>query len=307
MNTFGLQIIGVYVPAGRISNFQFKEKFEMDDAFIRDKIGFTSVARMAKDEGTTRLCLKAFDDLKAKTGIEPGQIQCVAVVTQNPDTNVPHTSALLHGALGLPESCACFDISLACSGYVYGLSLIQSFMAANGLECGLLFTADPYSKIINPEDKNTTLLFGDAATVTLIGPAPVYRTGRFNFGTIGREAGELTVTDCLTMNGRAIYNFAARYVPADIRTLAKKNGLELAQIDRFVLHQGSKFLIDTLAKLLGVSRDKVPFAAAEYGNTVSSSIPLILEPEFRDASAKRILISGFGAGLSWASTILEKT
>ena len=89
--------------------------------------------------------------------------------------------------------------------------------------------------------------------------------------------------------------------------MVKKHGLELAQIDRFVFHQGSKFLIDTLAKLLAVSRDKMPFAAAEYGNTVSSSIPLILEQELRDASAQRILISGFGAGLSWGSTILEKT
>lgn len=306
MSSLGIQAIGVHIPAQRISNFQFKQKFEMDDAFITDKIGFISLALMEKGEGTTQICLKAHEDLKGKIQFELSQIQCLVVVTQNPDKNIPHTSALLHGALGLPETCACFDISLACSGYVYGLSLIQSFMASNKMTCGLLFTADPYSKIINPNDKNTALLFGDAATVTLIGPSPKYRTGEFNFGTIGRESGELTVTNCLTMNGRAIYNFAGRYVPADVRALVKKHGLELEQIDRFVFHQGSKFLIDTLAKLLGVSREKMPFAAAEYGNTVSSSIPIILEKELRDFRDERILISGFGAGLSWASTILTK-
>ncbi len=291
----GIQTIGVYIPAGRISNFQFKEKFEIDDAFITDKIGFTSVAVMAPEEGTTQLCLKALADLQGREPVALNEIECLVVVTQNPDTNIPHTSALLHGALGLPTSCACFDVSLACSGYVYGLSLIQSFMAANGMTKGLLFTADPYSKVIDRNDKNTTLLFGDAGTVTLIGPEPKYVSGAFNFGTVGKDAKELTVENCLTMNGRAIYNFAGRHVPADVRALAKKYGLELDQIDRFVFHQGSKFLIDTLAKLLGVSRDKMPFGAAEYGNTVSSSIPILLGKELATRAANRILSSTLGS------------
>jgi 3-oxoacyl-[acyl-carrier-protein] synthase-3 len=302
----GIQAIGVYIPAGRISNFEFKERFEIDDAFIRDKIGFTSVAVVAPDEGTNQLCLKALTDLQSRVTLALNEIECLVVVTQNPDTNIPHTSAMLHGALGLPTSCACFDVSLACSGYVYGLSLIQSFMASNGLKKGLLFTADPYSKVIDRNDKNTTLLFGDAGTVTLVGPEPKYVSGAFNFGTIGKDANELTVGTCLTMNGRAIYNFAGRHVPPDVRALVKKYDLELGQIDRFVFHQGSKFLIDTLAKLLGVNRDKMPFAAAEYGNTVSSSIPILLQKELATGEANRILISGFGAGLSWGSTILTK-
>ncbi|QHT69583.1 ketoacyl-ACP synthase III [Rhodocytophaga rosea] len=303
----GIQEIASYIPSGRSSNYAKKELFEIDDAFIEDKIGVKQVAVKDSQEDTSDLCVKAFNKLQQKTGLNTSDVECVIVVTQNPDTNIPHTSAIIHGQLGLPEQCACFDISLGCSGFVYGLSIIQSLMESNSFTKGLLFTADPYSKIINANDKNTALLFGDAATVTLISNNPVLITGKFNMGTIGKDNKELICNNNeLSMNGRAIFNFAARYVPADIKALLEKNNKQMEDIDVFIFHQGSKYIVDTLTKRLNLPKDKVPFDIMNYGNTVSSSIPIIIEQKLQDKSYTNIVISGFGVGLSWASTILTR-
>jgi 3-oxoacyl-[acyl-carrier-protein] synthase-3 len=179
-------------------------------------------------------------------------------------------------------------------------------MAANGMKKGLLFTADPYSKIIDPNDKNTTLLFGDAAAVTLISDRPKLVSGAFTFGTIGNDHEKLICNDgILFMNGRAVFNFAAKIVPDDIRQVVAKNGLTLESVDRFLLHQGSKIIVETIADKLPIPREKAPYATYDYGNTVSSTLPILLVDELA-GNARTIVICGFGVGLSWASGILKR-
>lgn len=308
MSALGIKGIGTYIPAGRAANSERIADFEIDETFLEQKLGVVTRSIKAAAESTTDLCLQSFADLQSKGGPNLSEIDCVIVVTQNPEVRIPHVSAVIHGRLGLKESCACFDISLGCSGYVYGLATIQAFMQTHGYQTGLLFTADPYSPIIDSSDKNTSLLFGDAATVTWIGTDPLFTTGRFTFGTIGRDHAELTCgsNGQLFMNGRAVFNFAAHYVPADIRKLASLNEVALEDIDRFVFHQGSKYIIDTLTRLLRLPVNRVALDLREYGNTVSSSIPLILQRELSQSENQRIALCGFGAGLSWASTLLTR-
>jgi len=302
----GIQEIGTYIPAARIDNRQRMERFEVDEAFLLEKTGMTELAVKGDNEETSDLCCRAFEDLVEKSGLSVDEIECLVVCTQNPDgKGLPHTSAVVHGKLNLPKTCAAFDISLGCSGFVYGLSIIQAFMQANGMTKGVLMTADPYSKILDQNDKNTSLLFGDAATATLISDQPKWLTGRFKFGTSGQEGEAIKVNPeagALSMNGRAVFSFSATVVPNNIKDMLTLNGLELADIDLFALHQGSRFIVDTLKKRLGLPEDRAPFVATEYGNTVSSSIPLILcgVPK----SCGRIVIAGFGVGLSWGSTVL---
>jgi 3-oxoacyl-[acyl-carrier-protein] synthase III len=302
----GIVSIGTYIPAGRINNLRRMEQFGVDKAFLSEKTGMLRLAVKAENEETSDLCCKAFDDLRVKTKIRPENLECIVVCTQNPDSHgMPHTSAIVHAKLKLPESCAAFDISMGCSGFVYGLSVIQAFMLANGYRNGVLFTADPYSKVIDDSDKNTSLLFGDGATATLIGGAPVWRSGKFLFRSYGQERDSIQVqhkTGKLAMNGRAVFSFSASKVPENITAMLALNGLALENIDCFALHQGSRYIIDTLQKRLGVDEEKVPFVAADYGNTVSSSIPLILGQISIDL--KIIVIAGFGVGLSCASTVL---
>ncbi|MCI0732558.1 MAG: ketoacyl-ACP synthase III [Methylococcaceae bacterium] len=303
----GIESIGTYIPAGRIDNRQRMAQFDVDEAFLLEKTGVLRNAIKAAEEDTSDLCCKAFYDVQRKTSVQPEQVECVVVCTQNPDRlGLPHTSAIVHAKLGLSDTCAVFDVSLGCSGFVYGLSVIQAFMQANAFRKGILFTADPYSKIVDANDKNTSLLFGDGATATLISDTPVWMSGKFLFGSRGTESSSIQIekeSGRLSMNGRAVFSFSATAVPRNIEAMLAANNLVTKDIDLFVLHQGSRYIVDTIRKKLGIEERKVPFMAADYGNTVSSSIPLILsDPQHK--ACKTVVISGFGVGLSWASTVL---
>lgn len=306
----GILALGSYIPSAFESNLEKKLIFGTDDDFILNKVGVEKVSRKRPDEETSDMCVKAFEALIAKSGLDPSEIECIAVCTQNPDGNgIPHTSAIVHGKIKAPDSCAAFDISLGCSGYVYSLSIVKSFMEANGFKKGVLFTADPYSKTINPGDKNTALLFGDAATATLLGPAGdgAWMPVRFIFASRGSEWEALkNSSGALEMNGRAVFNFSATAVPAQIKELLARSGFSEADIDLFIFHQGSKYIVDTLKKRMQLNEAKVPLMLAGQGNTVSSSIPLVLERRMDDAALKRVILSGFGVGLSWASCLLER-
>ncbi|HNW83422.1 MAG TPA: ketoacyl-ACP synthase III [bacterium] len=306
--SLGIEAIGVYIPGGREDNLSRQEKFGLKGGFLGEKIGVFKKAFRDRYDDCSDLCVKAFNALQLKTGVDKNEIEVIIVVTQNPDTRLPHAGALVHSKLNLLSTCASFDVSLGCSGFVYGLSVISSFMKDNGFKKGILFTSDPYSKIIDSEDRNTALLFGDGATATLISDNPVLVPGIFSFGTLGSKAGEIClINGKLFMNGQAVVKFVKRYIPEDIRNNIAENGLSIDQIDRFILHQESKFIVDIITEDLGVDRSKVPFDIWEYGNTVSSSIPIILEKEMMIDENSIFLLSGFGVGLSWASCVLKRT
>ena len=304
----GIEAIACEIPEHRISNLERAQQFGTSVPFLREKIGVVEIARKRVEHETSDLCVAAAQRLFNSDVVTPDDVDCAAVVTQNPDGHgLPHVAAIVHGKLGLSERCATFDISLGCSGYVQALSMVSAFMAANGMRRGLLFTADPYSKVIDDSDRDTALLFGDAATVTLLSAEPAWRLGRFDFGTRGEMSEALSVNEFgkLCMNGRTVFTFSATSVPPSIARTLERNGLTLADIDRVILHQGSKYIVDTVGQRIGAA-DKTCFYAANYGNTVSSSIPIILSQELAE-SDRRVLISGFGVGLSWATTILERT
>ncbi|MNF62283.1 3-oxoacyl-[acyl-carrier-protein] synthase 3 [compost metagenome] len=231
------------------------------------------------------------------------------VVTQNGDAEgLPHTAAIVQDKLGLPTHVAAFDISLGCSGYVYGLYAIKGFMEATGLKNGLLITADPYSKIVDPEDRNTTMLFGDAATATWMGENPIWQLGKSKFGTDGSGAPHLKVTDgVFFMNGRQVFNFALLKVPAHLHELLDESHLQASDIDAFCIHQGSAAIVDAVARRFEEGEpEKFVKDMLETGNTVSSSIPLLLQNHVFDSKWTRVAISGFGVGLSWGSAILYR-
>lgn len=305
----GVTDIASYVPAAALSNLERAGLAGKTPDFITDKVGFRHVARKAPAEETSDLCVRAFEALCAKGPLEKSAIDCLIVCTQNPDGHgLPHTSAVLHAKLGLADSVAAFDISLGCSGFVYGLSIATAFMQANGLGHGLLFTADPYSKIIAPGDYDTDLLFGDAAAVTYLTQDPVYRVLKSRFasdGKLGHSIQVLGDTGRLSMLGSNVFKFTMTVVPDQIEACLKDNGLSKIDVDLYLFHQGSKFIVDNLGRKLGLSAERAPFEAAELGNTVSSTLPLMLESRIK-SGPKRILLSGFGVGLSWGTTMLER-
>lgn len=304
----GIRAIASYLPPGRVSNIDRRDAAGKDEAFIRDKIGFEQLARREPDQETSDLCVSAYAGRKDWPGFDPALVDCLVVCTQNPDAHgLPHTSAVVHRKLGLGQQVACFDISLGCSGYVYGLSVVTAFMAANGLRSGLLFTADPYSKILDSEDWDTELLFGDAATVTWLAEQPVYRCRPALFGSDGAMGHSIAVAEVggqLRMLGSNVFKFSMTAVPAQVQAYLAREGLAPQDVDLFLFHQGSRFIVDNLARKLDLPPEKAPFEASQTGNTVSSSLPLMLQGRM-DAPPRRILLSGFGVGLSWATMLLE--
>ena len=303
----GIKRIGVYIPNKKIRNLEKLQLHNVDEDFINDKIGILSVARKETSETTSDLCALAFKDLKNHLNLHK-VIDCICVCTQNGDYTLPHTSAILHSKLRLSKNCAAFDISLGCSGYVYSLQLMKSFMEINDFKNGLVFTCDPYSSIINPEDRNTDLLFGDAATVTLVGEYPVYEIGKAAYRTDGDKYDTLIKEQgsFLYMNGREIFNFVLRNVPENILRCLELNSLSQKDVDLFLLHQASKFITDNVSKRMNLDLEKVPFSIQEYGNTVSSTIPILLRDYLENEQLKTILLSAFGVGLSIGSLILRR-
>ncbi|WP_317847101.1 ketoacyl-ACP synthase III [Pseudomonas sp. HTZ2] len=308
----GIKSIASYVPVEGVDNYAQGAKFGKDQDFIFGKIGSTFLPRKDASQETSDLCVEAAKALfAANPRFDPASIEALIVVTQNGDAEgLPHTAAIVQQKLGLPTHIAAFDISLGCSGYVYGIYALKGFMEAAGLKNGLLITADPYSKIVDPEDRNTTMLFGDAATATWMGEDATWQLGKSLFGSDGAGAEHLRTTDGkFFMNGRQVYNFALVKVPAHLQQLLEASGLHADDIDLYCLHQGSAAIVDAVSQRFneGKQREKFVKDMAETGNTVSSSIPLLLEKYVLDSHCKRVALSGFGVGLSWGSAILERT
>lgn len=305
----GINEIGCYIPSQKQNNQEQQERFDLEENFLAEKLGVLKTSIKAQDEETSDLCVNAFNDLQQRLGEDISTLDCLIVCTQNPDGHgIPHTSAVVHKKLELNEDCAVFDISLGCSGYVYGLAVIEALMKAQGFTKGVLFTADPYSKIVDTTDKNTCLLFGDAATATLISDKPVLESIGYKMATKGSGGNALhNNNEKLVMNGRAVFSFALTEIPKQVKALIDEKELTLDDIDLFLLHQGSKFMIEKLTERLGDIKARAPFDIEEHGNTVSSSIPLLLQGYLEQPSKKNILLSGFGVGLSWASAIFKRT
>ncbi|MBV6287951.1 ketoacyl-ACP synthase III [Pseudomonas aegrilactucae] len=309
----GIKSIASYVPVEGLNNYAQGAKFGKDQDFILGKIGSTFLPRKDAGQETSDLCVEAAKALfAANPSLSLESIDALIVVTQNGDAEgLPHTAAIVQHKLGLPTHVAAFDISLGCSGYVYGIYAMKGFMEAAGLKNGLLITADPYSKIVDPEDRNTTMLFGDAATATWMGEGAAWQLGKSSFGTDGGGAEHLKVSDgVFFMNGRQVFNFALLKVPAHLRQLLEASRLGADDIDLFCIHQGSAAIVDAVARRFEEDKsetaEKFVKDMVETGNTVSSSIPLLLERHVLGSSHKRVALSGFGVGLSWGSAIIER-
>ncbi|WP_313290426.1 ketoacyl-ACP synthase III [Stutzerimonas nitrititolerans] len=304
----GIKAIASFIPDNTLDNLEQGRSFGESEEFIREKIGATRLARMTDGMETSDMAVGAINALFSQTGLKLEQVEALVVVTQNPDGHgLPHTSAIVQSKAGLPTNIAAFDVSLGCSGYVYGLAIIKGLMATTGMKNGILVTADPYSKVIDPKDRVTTLLFGDAATATWIGQDPLYDVVTPVFSTDGSGAEHLKVEEgVLSMNGRQVFNFAATKVPQQIKEYLQQHQLQPQDIDLYCMHQGSASIVSTIARRFNEVADRFVNDMDQTGNAVSSTLPLLLEKRIHDPANGTILLSGFGVGLSWATTLLKR-
>ncbi len=286
----------------------------------------------AADETALDLGERAATRLLDRLRVDPSEIDALIFCTETPDHIMPPNSCLLQDRLGLRKTTAAFDFTLACSGFVYGLFLAHSLIAA-GMKSVLLVTGDTYSKLIYPDDRGTRTLFGDGAAATLI-RAGRSRIGPFDLGTDGSRSGCFVVpaggarqprsgetanvaidrhgnrntAEHIHMAGAEVLEFVKAEVPQSVHAVLARAEVTIADLDLVIFHQASQLSLDFLTRKLEIPAEKVFNNIALLGNTVSSSIPIALrdaEVQGRLNSRTRCLLVGFGVGVSWGACLVD--
>lgn len=295
---------GSFVPPRRMTNQDFEKIVDTSDQWIVERTGIHA-RHVAEEETTLTMAMAAAK--QAMEGVDPSSIGLVLVATFTPDQATPSVASQLQQALGLPEEVLAYDINAACSGFLFALLTAERLLEAMPGKCALLVGAEKVSGRLDYTDRGTCILFGDGA-----GAAVVQADGRPTWADYGnRSNGSAIYTDekgLLRMEGRQVYQFAVRTVTQSIRNVLEKAGLEPGQLDHVVCHQANHRIIEAVARHLGAPMELFFENLGEYGNTSAASIPLALDEMHRNGmlkSGQRVLLEGFGSGLSWGSYLFE--
>lgn len=328
--------IAIYVPDKILDNHMLANIYPgWSPEKIYEKTGILERRIAADGETAADMGRKAAEQLFEQGVVAREEVDFLIFCTQAPDYILPTSACIMQHALGLQKSVGALDINLGCSGFVYALSLANGLIQSGAARCVLIITADTYSKFIHPLDKSVRTLFGDAAVATAV-VADVdteHTIGPFVFGTDGSGAQSLMVEsggsriprsaetaiesedssgntrsrDNLFMDGAAVMAFTLREVPLAVARLRALSGVDVDDVDYYVLHQANRFMLDALRKKLGLPKEKMPMFIELVGNTVSSTIPLLLHDKLKsgELAGRRIMLVGFGVGLSWAACMLN--
>jgi 3-oxoacyl-[acyl-carrier-protein] synthase-3 len=315
------------VPGQPIDNARFIERFgEQAVNDVVKMIGVEARHWARPDQTTADLCLDAARVLLERLDWTADSVDALIFVSQTPDHRLPATACILHGRLGLAPGCQAFDVSLGCSGYTYGLWLAAAMINA-GCRRVLLLAGETSSRLVDPSDRGTAILFGDAGTASGLEAASGAPPIHFRLGTDGSGAGALIVPEGgfrtpvsdpdrpegldptrLHMDGGEVFTFTLRAVPRLIKDTLADAGVEGDSVDAYLLHQANRFMLRHIAKKIGASEAQTPINIDRYGNTSSATLPLLLTTDLarRVTSApSRMMLVGFGVGLSWGSALME--
>ncbi len=324
--------IEFYIPPKKVTNADILKEFpKWDYESFEKKIGIQQ--RHIVSEQKTALDLAYEASVKCLKLVDKDKIDFVILCTQSPDYFLPPSACILQDRLKLNRQCGAFDFNLGCSGYVYGLSIVKGLLMANIASNVLFVVAETYSKYIHPLDRTNKSIFGDAAAATVLSKNDIGKIGEFVLNTDGSGYDKLIVknggaktpfdpiveektygednvyTDNhLYMNGPDIFAFTLENVPKLIEEVLIKNGLKMEDIDFFIFHQANAFMLQLLRKTIRIPQEKFYIDIAETGNTVSATIPIALKKSLDSSFIKtgdKVLIAGFGVGLSWGATIIE--
>lgn len=331
-----IKIIGISacVPKNEESNIEYDLLSESEIKLLIKTTGIEKRRVALPNTTTLDLCFTSAQALLEKLKYSANEVELIVFVSQSPDYYLPASSIILQDKLGLPKTAMAFDINLGCSGYVYGLSVISSLMASTKIKKALLLAGDVSSFSANRNDKSTYPLFGDAGTATLLEYDCNCPPMHFNVQSDGSGFESIIITDGgirnpinensfiehqiekgiartnrnLKLNGMDVFNFSLREVPPNISNLLTFANEEGSSYDYFVMHQANKLMNESIRKKLKFESEKTPYSISKYGNTSSASIPLTIVSELKDklkTTKNKLILSGFGVGLSWASALIS--
>jgi len=328
--------IEYYLPERIISNNSLQEihpDWRLDE--VQKRSGVFSRHRAHLEETALDMAVKTCHQLFEKKPILKQKIDGIIFCTQTPDYKLPGNSGILQSRLELERPVYAVDINLACSGFVYGLSIAKGLIFSGQLKNIILVTSETYSKIISNNDRSASLLFGDGCAVSwLSGDEKGGKICEIECGSVGKgfetfyvpaggartpsssetrvekvdDSGNIRSAENIHMNGAKILAFASTVVVNHIRTFLKNSSLKIEDIDLVVCHQASKMALETLKRKLKINDSKMVIDIEDIGNTVSASIPIALARAVKSqriCAGDKVLVSGFGAGLSFGSGIIQ--
>ncbi len=286
-------------------------------------IGVKSRRFVSPDTCTSDLCYAAAEALLRKLDWDPLSVDGLILVTHTPDYVMPASSCILQHRLGLTDNCAAFDVALGCSAYVYGVWLSNALLASGACRRILLLTGDTPSKMVDPKDRTTALLFGDAGSATALETADdLTNEAHYIMMTDGSGAADLIIPGgmfrnrfpqepsqyCMRMDGGHVFDFTRNRVPPLIADLLALSGKGTKDYAYFIFHQANEYLIKFLASKAGISLTQVPFSITQFGNTGAASVPLTLAlagAPTLGSDPYNVMLLGFGVGLSWGGVSLR--
>lgn len=311
---------GSYVPEQIVTNDDLAKIVETSDEWIRSRTGI-GARRIATADSTSHMAAEAAKRALEQSGIKPEEIDLILLGTSSPDFCFPNGACEVQGMIGAVNA-ACYDISAACTGFVFALNTAHAFISSGMYKTALVIGADVLSKLIDWTDRNTCVLFGDGAGAVVVKADETGIIG-MNMKSDGSKGNVLTCGSrtngnflmgkkpelgYMTMDGQEVFKFAVKKVPECIRQLLDDTGVAAEEIKYFAIHQANYRIIESIAKRLKVSVDRFPVNMEQYGNTSGASVPILLDEINRKGMLKsgdKIVLSGFGAGLTWGSTLLE--
>lgn len=323
------------VPFNTINNLTYTEHFPAEDVKdIVEKTGIRERRFAPPGMCASDLCFKAAEKLITDMNIDREEIDLLVFVSQTPDYRMPATSVLLQHRLGLRKDTMAFDITLGCSAFVYALSVVYGLMQGGTIRKALLLDGETRSRVYSPKDRKTAFLFGDAGIAAVIERSETFGNSFFSLGSDGSKSDLIKMDaggyrnpssiDSLTekvvddhgnvrtdehgyMDGAEVFNFVIKEIPKNINEVLGYAGLEKTDIDYWLFHQANSYMNGYLAKKLGLGEEKVPSCIERFGNTSSVSIPLTMVTALQGPleSPNKLLLSGFGVGMSYASAVLS--
>ena len=321
LNT-GIRAVDCYAPEKIVTNDDLSQIVDTSDEWIYTRTGIKQ-RHLSTGEDTSQLCIEVAKRLLEKSGTLPEEIDLIIVGTISPDYATPSTACLVQGAIGAVNAFA-FDISAACSGFVYALSIADKFIKSGGYKKAIVIGAETLSKIVDWKDRSTCVLFGDGAGGVIVEPVDkggilaedMHSKGEDGLKMTGNErkpenmlcTPESENNPYLVMDGRAIFNFATKVVPHSVNEIIEKSGISMDDVKYIVPHQANSRIIDIVARKLNVPIEKFYININEYANTSAASIPIALGEMSEKGLHKKgdkIIVTGSGAGLTWGSMLIE--
>jgi 3-oxoacyl-[acyl-carrier-protein] synthase III len=314
---------GVAVPEGRLTNRDLEARVDTSDAWIVERTGIRERRIAGPDESTATLAATAAAGAIKSAGLTPTEIDLMIIATASPEQPLPHTGAFVSDRLGL--RCGSFDLAAACAGFVYEL-IVGASMLTTGCRNVLIVGAETVSRLMDPTDRSTSILFGDGAGAAVIVPAEGEEgLLAWDLGCDGSAAHLLEIPaggsrlpasietvearqHYMTMAGQEVFRRAVRAVVDSATVTLERAGVTAADVDWFVPHQANLRIIESAGARLGIPTEKTVVNIERYGNTSSASIPLALFEAVDDGRVKPgdlVLLSGFGAGITWASALMR--